>query len=299
MKYTLRQLEVYHAIANCLSFTKAAQLLHLSQPAVSLQFKTFSDQFDHPLIQYQGKKFVLTDLGKDVCQKCERILGEIRQLEKLDRPEEDNISGTLHISSVSTGKYVAPFLLKTFLDDHPLIDIKLDVTNKRAVTSSLEGNTIDFALLSVMPSNIALETEALMDNELVLVSNTKNGQIINKRGFTDFLFLLREEGSATRQAMEKFMRELELIPRKNMSLTSNEAVKQSVIAGLGISVMPIIGIRNELNNGSLQIIPTNGLPITTTWRLAWLKDKQFSHAAKAFLQHIQTHKLDIIEKSFT
>jgi DNA-binding transcriptional LysR family regulator len=250
MKYTLRQLEVYHAIANCLSFTKAAQLLHLSQPAVSLQFKTFSDQFDHPLIQYQGKKFVLTDLGKDVCQKCERILGEIRQLEKLDRPEEDNISGTLHISSVSTGKYVAPFLLKTFLDDHPLIDIKLDVTNKRAVTSSLEGNTIDFALLSVMPSNIALETEALMDNELVLVSNTKNAQIINKRGFTDFLFLLREEGSATRQAMEKFMRELELIPRKNMSLTSNEAVKQSVIAGLGISVMPIIGIRNEQNNGS-------------------------------------------------
>lgn len=299
MKYTLRQLEVYHAIANCLSFTKAAQVLHLSQPAVSLQFKTFSDQFDHPLIQYQGKKFVLTDLGKDVCQKCERILGEIRLLEKLDRPEEDNISGTLHISSVSTGKYVAPFLLKTFLDDHPLIDIKLDVTNKRAVTSSLEGNTIDFALLSVMPSNIALETEALMDNELVLVSNAKNAQIINKRGFTDFLFLLREEGSATRQAMEKFMRELELIPRKNMSLTSNEAVKQSVIAGLGISVMPIIGIRNELNNGSLQIIPTNGLPITTTWRLAWLKDKQFSHAAKAFLQHIQTHKLDIIEKSFT
>lgn len=299
MKYTLRQLEVYHAIANCLSFTKAAQVLHLSQPAVSLQFKTFSDQFDHPLIQYQGKKFVLTDLGKDVCQKCERILGEIRLLEKLDRPEEDNISGTLHISSVSTGKYVAPFLLKTFLDDHPLIDIKLDVTNKRAVTSSLEGNTIDFALLSVMPSNIALETEALMDNELVLVSNTKNAQIINKRGFTDFLFLLREEGSATRQAMEKFMRELELIPRKNMSLTSNEAVKQSVIAGLGISVMPIIGIRNELNNGSLQIIPTNGFPITTTWRLAWLKDKQFSHAANAFLKHIQTHKLDIIEKSFT
>jgi len=299
MKYTLRQLEVYHAIANCLSFTKAAQVLHLSQPAVSLQFKTFSDQFDHPLIQYQGKKFVLTDLGKDVCQKCERILGEIRLLEKFDRPEEDNISGTLHISSVSTGKYVAPFLLKTFLDDHPLIDIKLDVTNKRAVTSSLEGNTIDFALLSVMPSNIALETEALMDNELVLVSNTKNAQIINKRGFTNFLFLLREEGSATRQAMEKFMRELELIPRKNMSLTSNEAVKQSVIAGLGISVMPIIGIRNELNNGSLQIIPTNGLPITTTWRLAWLKDKQFSHAAKAFLKHIQTHKLDIIEKSFT
>ena len=246
MKYTLRQLEVYYAIANCLSFTKAAQVLHLSQPAVSLQFKTFSYQFDHPLIQYQGKKFVLTDLGKDVCQKCERILGEIRLLEKLDRPEEDNISGTLHISSVSTGKYVAPFLLKTFLDDHPLIDIKLDVTNKRAVTSSLEGNTIDFALLSVMPSNIALETEALMDNELVLVSNTKNAQIINKRGFTDFLFLLREEGSATRQAMEKFMRELELIPRKNMSLTSNEAVKQSVIAGLGISVMPIIGIAEGL-----------------------------------------------------
>lgn len=124
-------------------------------------------------------------------------------------------------------------------------------------------------------------------------------QIIKKKGFTDFLFLLREEGSATRQAMEKFMRELALIPRKNMSLTSNEAVKQSVIAGLGISVMPIIGIRNELNEGNLQIIPTKGLPITTTWRLAWLKNKRFSPVAKAFLKHIQTYKLELIEKSFT
>ena len=95
------------------------------------------------------------------------------------------------------------------------------------------------------------------------------------------------------------MQELAQIPRKNMSLTSNEAVKQSVIAGLGISVMPIIGIRNELNEGILQIIPTKGLPITTTWRLAWLKNKRFSPVAKAFLKHIQTHKLELIEKSFT
>lgn len=299
MKYTLRQLEVYHAIANCLSFTKAAAMLHLSQPAVSIQFKTFSDQFEHPLIQYQGKKFVLTDLGKDVRQKCERILNEVNLLEQLDRFDERQLSGTLNISCVSTGKYVMPFLLKTFLDDHPFVDIKLDVTNKSAVIESLESNSNDFALLSVMPTSIALETEALMDNELVLVSNTENAQIIKKKGFTDFLFLLREEGSATRQAMEKFMRELALIPRKNMSLTSNEAVKQSVIAGLGISVMPIIGIRNELNEGILQIIPTKGLPITTTWRLAWLKNKRFSPVAKAFLKHIQTHKLELIEKSFT
>jgi DNA-binding transcriptional LysR family regulator len=178
----------------------------------------------------------------------------------------------------------------------------MDVTNKAKVMESLEKNEVDFALVSVMPEKLNLENIELIQNKLFLVGNQQ--QQFKKKRYEKNIFetlplIFREAGSGTRQTMEKFIDQNNITVRKKMELTSNEAVKQAVIAGLGYSIMPLIGIKTELLNGDLQIIPVTGLPITTTWNLIWLKGKNFSPAAAAFLAHLKKEKDTIIANHFS
>jgi DNA-binding transcriptional LysR family regulator len=301
MNYTLHQLHVFLKITQNKSITKAAMELHLTQPAVSIQLKNFQDQFDVPLTEVIGRKLYVTDFGKEIAIAAEKILNEVHAINYKTMAFKGQLTGRLKISVVSTGKYVIPYFLSDFLKQNQGVELILDVTNKTRVLKNLERNEVDFSLVSVLPETLQIEKVELMPNSLFLVanSNQKTEKGIQEKNIIESLpIIYREQGSGTRYVMEKFIENNQLTVPKKMVLTGNEAVKQAVLAGLGCSIMPLIGIKNELNNGDLQIIPVKGLPIQSNWNLIWLKGKKFSPVADAYLKFIQKEKTRIIGQTF-
>lgn len=301
MNYTLNQLQVFLKIAQTQSVTKAAEELHLTQPAVSIQLRNFQAQFDISLTEVIGRKIYITDFGREIAQAAEQILDQVYAIQHKTLAYRGQLFGKLKISVVSTGKYVMPYFLTAFMKAHPGVELEMDVTNKSKVINSLEENTVDFSLVSILPDHLALNHVDLLDNKLFLVGNQEASfpeSTDLKTLFEQSPLIFREKGSGTRQSMEKFIETQELNVQKKMELTSNEAVKQAVLAGLGYSIMPLIGIRNELQNGSMKIIPIKALPIHTVWQLIWLKGKNLSPVATAYLQHVQQEKERIIDLYF-
>lgn len=302
MNYTLHQLQVFLKITETKSITRAAEELHLTQPAVSIQLKNLQDQFEIPLTEIIGRQLYVTDFGKEIAIAAERILEEVNAINYKTLAYKGILSGKLKISVVSTGKYVMPYFLSEFANKNKGIEIEMDVTNKTKVIKSLKNNEVDFALVSILPNDIHVESEILMQNKLFLVGNKK--LILNSKTKMDELLsetplIYREEGSATRISMEKFITDKEIRAKMKLQLTSNEAVKQAVIAGLGLSIMPLIGLKNELEKEDIRILPVKGLPIITNWRLIWLKGKKLSPIASAYLQFVTNEKERINVENFS
>ncbi len=301
MNYTLNQLRIFLKICQTQSVTKASEELHLTQPAVSIQLKNFQEQFEIPLTEIVGRKIFITDFGKEIAVAAENILNQVHAINYKAQVHKGQLTGRLKFTIVSTAKYVMPYFLTDFLKQHEGVELVLDVTNKLKVVESLENNDVDFSLVSVLPDNIQVENIELMQNKLYVVGNEKQefkDQNYDKKIFEALPLIYREQGSGTRQTMEKFIHKHKLPVRKKMELTSNEAVKQAVIAGLGCSIMPLIGIKNELQNGELQIIPVKGFPIISVWNLIWLKGKNHSPVALAFLNYLKKEKVNIIKEKF-
>ena len=302
MNYTLHQLHIFLKIAELKSITKASEALHLTQPAVSIQLKNFQEQFQIPLTEVVGRKLYITDFGLEIANSAEKILNEVHAINYKTHAFKGQLSGELKISVVSTGKYVMPYFLSDFMNQNEGVNLTMDVTNKSRVVESLEQNLVDFALVSVLPKKLKVNKIELMQNNLFFVASSKldiKRGMSKKRLFEELPLIYREEGSATRNSMEAFISKLKFSAQKTMELTSNEAVKQAVISGLGCSIMPIIGIRNELINKDLQIIPVNGLPVSTEWNLIWLNSKKLSPAALAYIEFLKEQKNRIIKERFS
>ncbi|MCC6700864.1 MAG: LysR family transcriptional regulator [Fluviicola sp.] len=290
MNYTLHQLKIFVEVAKFRSITKAANEMNMTQPALSIQLKQFQQQFDIPLVELIGKKIQITDFGETVLVIAKNILDEVDLLKYKTKAYSGFLTGKLKISTVSTGKYVIPYYLSGFTQQHKGIDLVLDVSNKDLTMKMLRSNEIDFAFVSVLPNNIDVYEEPLLENKLFKVINPKYN-------LNDLPIIFREEGSATRTLMTEFLGVSN--ERKSLQLTSNEAVKQAIIAGLGYSILPLIGLKNELVNQTLTIVPTEGLPISTYWRLIWLKNKKLSPIAQEFLQYIKENKQTIVQENFS
>jgi DNA-binding transcriptional LysR family regulator len=300
MNYTLNQLQIFLKVVKTKSVTKAAEELHLTQPAVSIQLKNLQDQFDIPLTEVVGRKIYITAFGHEIALAAEQIIEQVNAINFKTLAYKGQLSGRLKISVVSTGKYVIPFFLSDFVQANPGIQLEIDVTNKSKVIESLEQNETDFALVSILPTNMNIEKIDLLSNKLYLIGNSEQQTNTKSKNISqDLPLIFRENGSGTRQTMEKFILQNNFQVEKKLELTSNEAVKQAIIAGLGYSIMPLIGIRNELSNSELKIIPTKGLPIKTTWSLIWLKGKRRTAVSEAFLQHIQENRIKIIQDKFS
>ena len=300
MHYTLHQLRVFLKVSEKQSITKAAEELHLTQPAVSIQLKKFQEQFEIPLIEIIGRQLYITEFGEEIARASEKILGEVEEIQQKTLAYQGLLTGKLRITVVSTGKYVMPFFLTDFIKAHPGVTLRMDVTNKTNVVRSLEGNEVDLALVSVLPDHLDIDGLDLMPNKLYLIGKPQPGKkkMMKISDLEKNLLIYREKGSATRSAMEGFITGNEIPTSKSIELTSNEAVKQAVMAGLGYSVMPLIGLRNEIKNNQLEIVPVKGLPIITNWNLVWLRDKKLSPAAEAYLQYVQNSKDSIIDEHF-
>lgn len=301
MNYTLHQLQVFLKVAENKSITRAAEELNLTQPAVSIQLRNFQDQFDIPLTEVVGRQLYVTDFGHEIEEAAREIVKRAEDIQHRTLAYRGFLTGKIKISVASTGKYVMPYFLQDFFREHPGIELAMDVTNKSRVTESLQRNEVDLALVSIPPDRLKLEHLDLISNKLFLVSHPEAKHPASKspaKIFNGLPLIHREPGSGTRQAMEEFMEKLNLPPERKLELTSNEAVKQAVMAGLGSSIMPLIGIRNELQLGQLQIIPVKGLPVITTWQLIWLKGKRHTPATKKLLEHLAESKPSLIEKYF-
>ena len=290
MNYTLHQLQVYVEVVRQKSITRAAEELFMTQPALSIQLKNFQNQFDIPLTEVIGRQLYITEFGQSIAELAENVLKEADAIMYKTKEYKGLLTGKLRISSASTGKYVIPYFLSPFVLKHPGIDLILDVTNKIMTIKSLRSNEIDFAMVSVVPEDLEVHEEFLIENRLYLLGNTKEYS-------SKMPLIFREEGSATRVSMDKYFKMEKR--RKQIELTSNEAVKQAVIAGLGYSLIPLIGTKNELLNKEIHILPARGLPIINGWRLIWLKNKKLSPVAQEFLHFIQQQKGQIIEKHFS
>ncbi|MFM7053547.1 MAG: LysR substrate-binding domain-containing protein [Bacteroidota bacterium] len=301
MNYTLNQLRIFQKVATTLNITKAAAELHLTQPAVSIQLGKFQDQFDLPLLEIVHKRIYITDFGLEILDSANKILEEANGIRNKMHAFKGQLTGKLRFSIVSTAKYIAPYFLSDFMKDRPGIELVMDVTNRQTVLDNLERNEVDFALASVLPEKLKVEKVELVQNKLFVVGNMERnfGSKQNSGAvFEKIPLIYRERGSGTRMVMEKYIKGARLPVTKKMELTSNEAVKQAVIAGLGYSIMPLIGIRNELLNKQLQIIPVKGFPIKSTWSLIWLKNKKHTLPSKAYLDYLKTEKQKIIDSKF-
>ena len=289
MNYTLHQLMIFLEVVKQKSITRAAGSMYMTQPALSIQLKNFQSQFDIPLTEVIGKKLYITDFGLSIAEIAENVIREADAIKYKTKEYSDLVAGKLRISSASTGKYVMPYFLSGFQKRYPGVDLILDVSNKTQVVQNLKDNEIDFALVSVVPEGLEIEEEMLLENKLFMVGHTKRRDAKSP-------LIYREDGSATRLAMDQYLEKAR--ERKSIKLTSNEAVKQALIAGLGTSMIPLIGIKNELSTGQLHIIPAKGLPIVTNWRLVWLKKKKLSPIAEAYLRFLRDNKENIISKNF-
>lgn len=303
MNFTLNQLRIFSVIVEKASITKASEELHMTQPAVSIQLGNLQQQFDLPLTETIGRKLYITEFGMELYKLASSILEQVHSIQYKTSAFKGMLSGKLKVSVVSTGKYIMPYYLKDFLKINPRIDLVMDVTNKAKVIEHLEKNEVDFCLVSVLPKKIDLAEELLLPNKLVLTApadhDLKYKTRLHKSVFAQLPLIFREEGSGTRATMQQYFQEAGIAPTVKMELTSTEAVKQAVIAGLGFSVLPLLSLKNELTLKSIKILPVQGMPLKSQWRLVWLKQKRFSAIAGAYLDFIQKEKKGIYERYFS
>lgn len=299
MNYTLHQLQVFVKVCETGSITKASEELFLTQPAVSIQLKKFQEQFDIPLTELVGRRLYITDFGNEIRSVCEEILDKSDLIRTTALQYEGLLAGKLTISVVSTGKYVMPYFMSEFVQNYSGVDIAVDVTNKQRVIESMQNNESEFALVSVLPDNMDVDYEELLVNRLYLVGGEQvKKQKVTKSELENLPFIFRENGSATRNVMEEYLESMGVPISSKLELVSNEAVKQAVCAGLGYSILPLIGMKPELDLDKLKLIESKGLPIETKWLLIYSNKKKLSPVGQAFLDHIKNNKKNILEKYF-
>ncbi|MEM9528672.1 MAG: LysR family transcriptional regulator [Bacteroidota bacterium] len=302
MNYTINQLRIFQKVVSMGSVTKAARALHLSQPAVSVQLRNFQNNFDLPLTEVIGRQLYVTEFGSEISTLVNQILTQLEAIDQQAMTHKGHLSGRLKIATASTGQYVLPYFLSKFVNDNPGIDLEMDVTNKENVVSAIKHNEVDICLVSIIPPKLKVNKLDLLPNELYLIGRADSPYdkaSYNTELLAEIPLIYREPGSGTRRTMEQFIERKRLGIRPRLQLTSNEAVKQAVLAGLGYSIMPLIGIRNALIDKQLKVIPVKGLPITTTWSLIWLKDKQLAPVPSALVANLREEREKIIARSFS
>lgn len=299
MHYTLHQLKIFLKICELKSITNAAKALHLTQPAVSIQLKRLQDQFEIPLTEVMGRQLYVTDFGKEIARVSQNVLKEAENIKNTVDSYKGILSGKIKISVVSTGKYIIPYFLQPFMEKYPGVEIAIDVSNKKQVIDGLSKNESDFSLVSIIPDALLVNTITLMENQLYFIGSEKfDSKEVSLKTLEQLTLIFREEGSATRNAMKDYFSKNDLSNVKSMELVSNEAVKQAVNAGIGFSIMPLIGLKNELKNRSLKIFPLKGLPIVTNWNLIYNKNKKLSPASIELVRFIKEYKEQIVKEHF-
>lgn len=284
---TLQQLRLFNAVGQHKSITRAAEDVHLTQPAVSIQVKRLEERVGMPLFEQVGKTLHLTVAGEEVHAACRDVLRRLEDLESRINDLQGEIGGPLRVTGVSSAKFFLPHLLGDYVREHPKVEPHMQITNRTGVLSRLSANEDDLYIMGQPPEDLAVEQFAFLDNVLVVVSRPDHplagraaialGDISRER------IVGREKGSGTRQAVERLFREDGQTVSPYIELASSEAIKQGVMGGLGIAVLPMHSLRLELAAGELVILNVEQFPLRRKWYAVHRKGKRLSRAAKGFL----------------
>ncbi len=294
---SLRQLKVFEAVARHLSFTRAAEELHLTQPTVSIQIKQLTDIVGLPLLEQVGKRIFLTDVGRELEALCQLILEELSRFEMLISDMKGVKAGKLRLAAVTTAKYFIPRLLGAFYERYPGIEVSLKVTNRERVLQRLADNQDDLYILGQPPEHMDVCAEPFLENPLVVLAPRDHPlagkENVSLERLAQEYFLVREPGSGTRLAAERFFAEQGMAPKIRMELGSNEAIKQAVVGGLGLAVLSAHTLALERNSEELAVLDVAGFPIRRQWFAAYPGDKRLTVVAATFMDFLkqESHNL--------
>jgi DNA-binding transcriptional LysR family regulator len=301
MNITIRQLKVFEAVARHMGFTRAAEELHLTQPAVSMQVKQLEEHVGLPLFEQVGKKIFLTEAGREMFHYSKVIAQQLDEAEEVIESLKGVKSGNLDIAVASTANNFGTRLIAAFSQAHPSVTIKLDVTNRQTLLKQLADNEKDLVIMGRPPEGMDLEAEPFMDNPLVVIANPAHPLAKKMKISAEALggenLVVREHGSGTRMAMERFFKEHDLEFNAGMEMTSNEAIKQAVEAGLGLAVVSIHTLELELETKRLALLNVEGFPIMRHWYIVHPRSKRLSPVAQVFRQFVLEDSQSILNQS--
>jgi len=287
---SLRQLQIFEAVVRLGGYTRAAEALHLTQPTVSMQIKKLSDALGMPLLEQIGRKVYPTAAGRNVHAAAQDILGRMVELGEHAAEFEGSIKGPLSIAVITTAKYFMPHLLGHFVALHPEVTPHLTVTNRAKVLQRLKDNEDDLLIMGQAPEELPVVAHPFIDNELVVVAPPDHPLAAQRPVALERLleerFLVREPGSGTRQTVDRLFAERGLEIRPYMELGSSEAIKQGVMAGLGLSVLSRHNIRLERAGEHIAELDVEGFPLVRRWYAVHRQGKRLSRAARSFLDFI-------------
>ncbi len=300
MNVTIRQLQVFSSAAKHLSFARAAEELHLTQPAVSMQIKELESAVGLPLFDRGSRKIALTTPGEYFLVHARRMLSALKDasdtMARMKRVE----TGKLTIAIVSTAKYFVPKLLAEFRREHPSVELHLDVGNREALIARLQGNEVDLGIMGRPPRELDTRAEPFAVNPLALIAAPEHPLTRLSDVPTDLLsnevFLVREPGSGTRASLEFFLKERRIHPAAIVEMPSNETIKQAVMANMGVSMLSMHTMALELNVGLIKLLEVDGLPLLRRWHIINLRAKLLSPAAEAFRYFVLENAHDMLDK---
>ncbi len=302
MHLTLQQLRLFEAVSRLGSYTRAAEELCITQPAVSIQIKRLEDQMGIPLFEHVGKKTFPTTAGKTMYNACVDILNRVATLKDSMEELKGTVKGVLQMSVVTTAKYFLPELLGSFLQKYPEVEPKLKFTNRARVIERLMNNEDDFVIMGQIPNDDTLDAYPFLNNILGIVAHADH-PLANRKNITveelvTQRFLIRESGSGTRSAFNQYMDKHGVTVDPYMELGSSEALKQAVMAGLGIAVLSLHSVQLERSVKKLTVLNVEGFPLKRRWYAVHLKGRKLSLVARTFLDYILEESDRILGKEY-
>lgn len=284
--YTLKQIQTFIEVARQRSVSKAAERLFVTQPAVSMQIRQLEDSFGLALIEPMGRNIQLTHAGETFLTHAIAAMGQLKDLEAQMAEHIGLKRGQIDLAVVSTAKYFIPMLLVRFGQQFPGIDIELKIDNRENILGLLARNEVDLVVMGRAPANLDCEATPFATNPQAFVAAPGHALVRRKHlpftAVADYSFVVREEGSGTRAAMERLFTEHQTPLKVVMSMPSNESIKQAVMAGMGLSFLSLRTVRHELASGHLALVDIEGMPVMGNWYITHLSQKKLSPAATSF-----------------
>lgn len=301
-RLSFRQLQIFRTVLERQSYSRAAEELGLTQPAVSSQVRQLEQALGQPVFEYVGKQLYVTAAGEQLYKTVGSIFAGLECLQMELAELQGQVKGELRLAAVSTAQYVVPYLLEGFLKEFPLVDVRLRVVNRAQAIERLTDNRDDLVIMGMVPESRALNTIPFLDNLLVPVVRADDPLLkrtdLEAQDFLDAQLLIREPGSGTRYALENWCSRNRLNLNPKLELGSNTAIKHGVLAGLGVAVLPKVCIDPELRLGELSIPQLKGFPLRRSWCTVYPSAKHPTPVVQALLEYVRASNSELHQRVY-